>query len=113
MTDRAPFEPTAAIEPAMRAGDDEPPPPPPHGLAHDAVERQFTVGDRTWIARLSGRGAVGTGSYGLGLVDAVHFFSADRPDEPLYEALLARGRLAVLFDAELERLLSGATPITT
>ena len=54
----------------------------------------------------------GTGSYGLGLVEAVHFSAADEPDRPLREALLARGRFDTLFDDELGRLFDAATPIT-
>jgi hypothetical protein len=64
-----------------------------------------------WIARLGGKGACGTGSYGLGLVEAVHFFEPSEPERPLREALVARGRFEGLFDEELSRMLTGARPI--
>ena len=111
MTDR-PHEPTAAVKPNTRGRGDTTPPAPPQELARQQhEERQFDADGRMWIARLSGKGAYGTGSYGLGLLDAVHFFAADAPTVPVREALLARGRFETLFDDELIRLLGAATPI--
>jgi hypothetical protein len=60
---------------------------------------------------VAGKGASGTGAYGLGLIEAVHFFAADAPDQPLREALIPRNRFSGLFDAELAELLARATPI--
>lgn len=111
MSDR-PHEPTAAVKPSTRGRDTAPPAPPQELPRPESGERQFVAAGRTWIARLSGKGAYGTGSYGLGLLDAIHFCAADAPTRPVREALLARGRFETLFDAELARLLDSATPIT-
>jgi hypothetical protein len=81
----------------------------PPGL--DAAERRFEQDGRTWVARVAGVGAVGTGRIALGLVDAVHFCDAAEPGRPLREALLARGRFESLYDDELRQLCDGATPI--
>jgi hypothetical protein len=45
------------------------------------------------------------------LLHAVHFCSEQDPDKPLFEALLAGGRLDFLFDEELLSLLNEARPI--
>lgn len=110
--DGTPYEPTSPPKPSTRGRDDMPPPAPPHELRRGiAPERQLTVGAEAWIAWLGGKGACGTGSYGLGLVEAVHFARADAPDRPLREALLPRGRFEALFDAELLELFERATPV--
>jgi hypothetical protein len=112
VTTPGPREPTSAIKPVTRGRGDTVPPAPPQELTRrDRGDRQFSDGGRSWIARLSGKSAYGTGSYGLGLLDAVHFFDAAEPTVPLREALLARGRFDDLFDDELASLLAGATPI--
>jgi hypothetical protein len=59
-----------------------------------------------------GKGACGTGSYGLGLVEAVHFSDPGAPDRALWEALLPFGRFEALFADELVRLLLSARPVT-
>lgn len=106
------FEPTSPAKPQTRGRGDTPPPAPPHELPRGELpELHFEAGERAWIARLAGRGACGTGSYGLGLVDAVHFFTAEEPERPRREALLARGRFEDLFPEELRALLAGATEI--
>jgi hypothetical protein len=74
-------------------------------------ERHFEHDGRHWVARLAGRGALGTGTLGLSMVEAVHFYDGAAPDRPVREALLARGRFEALFDAELARLCDTATPI--
>ncbi|HEX6306843.1 MAG TPA: hypothetical protein VFZ69_01580 [Longimicrobiales bacterium] len=107
---RRPHEPT---KPATR-GRDDPPPAPPHELDRErGGERRFTHEGRHWIARVGGKAAYGTGSYGLALVEAVHFCDAADPDRPLREALLAHGEFDALFDSELIRLLGSARPIET
>jgi hypothetical protein len=73
--------------------------------------RRFTTADGEWLAWLSGAGAVGTGAWGLGHIEAVHFARSAEPARPLREALLPRGRFDGLFDAELEKLLAAAVPI--
>jgi hypothetical protein len=104
-------DPTSSVQP-VTGRNDAPPPLPPHELPQpDGVDRRFEVAGKSWIARLQGKGACGTGAYGLALVEAVHFFDADAPERPLREALLARGRFAGLFDSELAELLAEATPI--
>lgn len=112
MSDGMPHEPTSTAQPPTRSRGDHPPPRPPHELpAAPAAERQFEHGGQQWVAWISGKSACGTGSYGLGLLEAVHFAAAGDPEKPLREALLARGRFDTLFDPELRRLLDGATPI--
>lgn len=105
-------EPTSAPKPALDNGR----PHAPHetrGIqsGNPPDERRFATEGREWIARVAGRGAYGTGQWGLGLIEAIHFFGADRPDVPVREALLAHGRFAFLHDDELITLLAGATPI--
>jgi hypothetical protein len=96
------------------------PDPPPADAAGDgdggagrvqASGRTFTAEGRTWVVRVAGHGALGTGHYSLGPVEAVHFALAEAPDVPVREALLPRGRLDALFESELTALLAGATPI--
>jgi len=111
---RSSHEPTAAVKPATRGRGDTPPPTPPHELPRDAqVEHRFTHEGRSWLARLSGKGACGTGSYGLALVEAVHFFDPAEPDRPLREALMPCCDFEALFEAELIRLLAQSRPIAT
>lgn len=113
MTDGTPSDPTSASKPLTRGRGDTPPPRAPRELAGDAgVPRQFTGEGGGWVAWVSGKSACGSGSYGLGLLEAIHFAAADAPTRPLREALLARGRFACLFEAELQELLARATPIT-
>jgi hypothetical protein len=114
MTNRPPHEPTSPVKPATRGRGDAPPPAPPHELRHDtARERQFEHEGKAWIARLGGKSALGTGSYGLALVEAVHFFAADDPERPLREALIAHGVFDGLFEVELTQLLRTARPVVT
>jgi hypothetical protein len=75
------------------------------------VLRHFHDDGVDWVAWRSGEGALGTGAWGLGRVEAVHFAHADAPDRPLREVLIARGRFDDLFDAELAELLRRGTPI--
>lgn len=112
MKSRPPHEPTAPVKPATRGRGDTPPPAPPHELRHDSAgDRQFEHEGRTWIARAGGKGVCGTGSYGLGLVEAIHFFDPSAPDRPLREALVAHGSFSSLYDEELVRLLQTARPV--
>lgn len=95
-----------------RGGPDAPPPPPPREIEPDPDEvLGFEVDGQIWLAKLAGKGAGGTGSYGLGLFDAVHFARAEAPERPLREALLARGRFAHLFGEELRALFVDSRPI--
>lgn len=114
MTSRPPYEPTAPVKPATRGRGDTPPPAPPHELSHESAgDRQFEHGGRSWIARLGGKGACGTGSYGLGLVEAVHFYDAAQLERPLREALIAYGGFGGLYDSELIHLLGMSRPIVS
>lgn len=66
-----------------------------------------------WVAWVSGTGAAGTGSHGLGLLDAVHFAPVANGDRRQHrEALLGRGRFPNLFDDELLTLFRSATTLT-
>lgn len=105
-------EPTTSRTPAHDNG--RPPAAPPvQGEARidPPEQRRFVAEGREWIARIAGHGAYGTGPRGLGLIEAVHFFDAERPERPLREALIAHGRFPFLFDDELAALLARATPI--
>jgi hypothetical protein len=110
---KPPHEPTAPVKPATRGRGDTAPPAPPHELRHEMwPERVIEHEGRQWVARLGGKGACGTGSYGLGLVEAVHFADPAEPDRPLREALLPFGRFESLFPDELIRLLVSSRPVT-
>lgn len=112
MNSRPPHEPTAPVKPATRGRGDTPPPAPPHELSHEsAVIHEFEHEGRRWVARLGGKGACGTGSYGLGLVEAVHFLDPDGSERPLREALIALGRFESLYPAELIGLLARSRPV--
>jgi hypothetical protein len=80
------------------------------GRGNDAYLSFEYEGER-WIARVAGEGALGTGRVGLGFVEAIHFYAADAPDQPLREALLAAGRFETLHEIELAELCGVATPI--
>jgi hypothetical protein len=109
-----PHEAVSPARPATRGAPDAPPPQPPRELEPAAGWcRAFDVEGTEWIARAAGRGAGGTGSYGLGMLEAVHFAHAEAPSTPLFEALVAAGRLAFLYDDELRSLLHTATRIVT
>jgi hypothetical protein len=97
--------------PAGAAPADEAGPGDGDGGQVPASGRSFEAEGRTWVVRVAGYGALGTGHYSLGPVEAVHFALADAPDVPVREALLPRGRLDAMFDSELAALLAGATPI--
>ncbi len=102
--------PGAAYERSERP--DGPPPRAARELEPDPAERvTFEAEGESWVAWVSGKAAGGTGGYGLGLFDAVHFAPANGPDSPLREALLARGAFVGLFEPELRFLLARARPI--
>ena len=92
--------------------EDAPPPPPPRELDRDYTDvLEFEIDDVAWLAWISGKAAGGTGSYGLGMFEAVHFAPAAAPDRAVREALLARGRFAHLFAEELRALFRESRPI--
>ena len=74
----------------------------------EAALRTFTFDGEDWVAWVSGSGAYGTGVPGLGNVEAVHFARATESTVPVFEALVAAGRLEGLFDDELRELFRGA-----
>lgn len=110
MKEPASPDPTSSLQPTT-GHSDTPPRAPPHELPQIEDARWFEVEGKSWIARLQGKGACGTGAYGLALVEAIHFYAAEAPERPVAEALLARGRFAGLFDCELAELLAQAIPI--
>lgn len=73
-----------------------------------AERRPFACDGESWVAWPSGGGAYGTGVYGPGNIDAVHFGRADAPETPVFEAVLAAGRFEDLFDSELVDLFRTA-----
>ena len=112
MTTRPPHEPTAPVKPTTRGRGDTPPPTPPHELKHEeAGDRRFEHEGQQWVARPGGKGACGTGSYGLGMLEAIHFYDPEHMQRPVREALLPFGGFASLYDEELIRLLLSARPV--
>ena len=100
--------------PEPRSSPDAPPPLPPRELEADGgVCVPFESDGEAWVARSAGKGAGGTGSYGLAMLEAVHFCRASEPATPLFEALVAAGTLAGMFPDELRALLGRATRIVT
>jgi hypothetical protein len=111
--DPRPRDPTSAVQPRVPGAPDAPPPAAPRELDADPdLMHAFEVAGEVWIAKLAGKGAGGTGAYGLGMLDAVHFCREPSPDVPVAEALVARGRFAHLFDDELRELFARARAIT-
>ena len=110
MTDR-PHGPSSSAKPEGRDRDERPPDPPRELVDERDVCRRFTSEGVAWLARVSGRGAGGTGAYGLGMIEAIHFYQANEPATPRFEALLPAGRLASLFEEELTALLRDARAI--
>jgi hypothetical protein len=74
------------------------------------AERRLIVAGEEWIVRSGGTGAAGTGSEGLAIVEAIHFYRSGEL-RPRFEALIARGRWTDLFDEELAALLGSAVPV--
>jgi hypothetical protein len=109
-----PEEPTSGPRPVVRRGlADGPPPRPPRPLPTDeaAEQRAFEVDGVRWVAVPGGHGTTGTGAYGLGLVEAIHFRRPERSERPEREALLPAGRFHGLYDEELCTLLAGAREV--
>jgi hypothetical protein len=112
MSSVAPEDPTSGVKPEVKQAPDTPPPRPPRELERDSLEiRSFSVADEVWVAWISGKAAGGTGAYGLGVFDAVHFATGDCPQQPVREALLPRGSFTGLFDEELRKLFAAARAI--
>jgi hypothetical protein len=107
-------EPATPVRPDPGFSPDAPPPPPPRELEpHAGICIPFEFEGEPWIARAAGKGAGGTGSYGLAMMEAVHFCRASAPVTPLFEALVAAGALAGLFPDELCVLLRRARRVVT
>lgn len=109
-----PDEPTSGPRPQVRRGlSDGPPPRPPRPLPVEEPvgERTFEAEGVRWLAVPAGRGTTGTGAYGLGLVEAIHFRRPDHGERPEREALLPVGRFQGLHDEELVALLGEAREV--
>jgi hypothetical protein len=74
--------------------------------------RMVEIQGQQWVARLAGAGAAGSGSLGLGMLEAVRFCTAEAPTTPVREVLLERGRFHQLFDSELVALFTSSRLIT-
>ena len=99
-------------EPAPPGSPDDPKPNPRREPARsDVPPRPLVIDGTEWVAYPSGKGAYGTGQWGLAGVEAVHFAKADAPEKPLLEALLASGRFSDLYDEELIALFRTARTI--
>ena len=81
------------------------------GTSHP--ERLIEIDGVMWIARLAGAGAAGSGSLGLGRLEAIEFHPAATPDSPGREVLNQKGRFPHLYDAELIALFARSRTITT
>jgi len=104
----------SGARPVVRRGlADGPPPAPPRPLpgAEPVTERAFEVDGIDWVASPGGRGTTGTGAYGLGLVEAIHFRRPALGERPEREALLPVGRFAGLYPEELRALLAGSREV--
>lgn len=75
------------------------------------MTREFVADGKDWVARRSGTGAYGTGIYGLGMIEAVHFAVKETPDVPVLEALLPAGALETLYDDDLLALFRSARKV--
>jgi hypothetical protein len=114
MSTVAPEDPTSGVKPEVKQAPDMPPPHAPRELERDSFEiRSFNVADQVWVAWISGKAAGGTGAYGLGVFDALHFATGDCPQRPIREALIPRGAFTGLFDEELRVLWAAARPIVS
>lgn len=104
----------SALDSQVEPASPSPSPGPKHRPERDlAGSRRFSTGGVEWVAWVSGTGATGTGSRGLGLVEAVHFAPAANGDQQQHrEALIGRGRFPILFDDELLTLFRTATPLS-
>lgn len=99
-------------DPVAPANPDAPKPSPPREPVRSAEEpRALTIDGEEWVAYPSGKGSYGTGHWGLAGVEAVHFSRASEPTKPEFEALLASGRFADLYDEELIALFRTARAI--
>jgi hypothetical protein len=113
MTDEA-REAVTRARPDTRSSPDAPPPAPPRELeTQNGICVPFDSEGEAWIARAAGKGAGGTGSYGLAMMEAVHFCRASDAATPLYETLVAAGTLAGLYVEELRTLLGRAKRVVT
>ena len=112
--DESTGRPLSPARPATARSPDVPPPLPPREVETDrgACLRFLHEGEE-WIARTAGKGAGGTGAYGLGMMEALHFCRASDPTRPLFEVLIAAGAFNGLFEEELSQLLRRARRIVT
>ena len=76
-------------------------------------DRSIEIDGVAWIARLAGAGAAGSGSLGLGRLEAIEFSHAVTPGRAVREVLIQKGRFDHLYDAELIELFARSTAITT
>jgi hypothetical protein len=99
-------------DPVAPTNPDAPKAKPPREPVRSAEEpRPLTIDGEEWLAYPSGKGSYGTGHWGLAGVEAVHFAKAGEPPKPEFEALLASGRFADLYDEELIALFRTARAI--
>lgn len=72
--------------------------------------RTLTIDGATWVARVAGGSAAGSGALGLAMIESIEFAPADAPGKPVREALVQRGCFAMLHDSELISLFHAAPP---
>jgi hypothetical protein len=70
--------------------------------------RPFAIGAEQWVARVAGTVNAGTGSLAKGVLVVVLFHRAEDPDRARRFIYLPRGRLAGLFESELQALFEDA-----
>ena len=75
--------------------------------------RRMELDGVTWLVRIAGQGAGGSGALGLAMIEAVEFRREGDSVTPPLEALVQRGSFALMHDAELRTLFTRAQPAPT
>ena len=75
------------------------------------MKRELSCDGKDWVVWRSGTAAYGTGIYGLGTIEAVHFARKEEPDVPVLEALVPAGSLETLYDDALLAIFRSARKV--
>lgn len=78
----------------------------------EGAGRRLEYDGRTWVAEVTGRGAVGF-MFGSAAIESVHFRSTDEGVPITRQAYLPAGIFASLEDEELVALLKSAPPLVS
>jgi len=74
------------------------------------VSREFDVDGATWVAEVTGQGAVG-GTLGFVAIESVYFRRRGESDPQIRLAYLPRGSFTILGDDELRAVQRSAPPL--